>query len=140
MEKFSKLLESRKKDSKPMSDTEKKAKMSVLEHVRGMASDMMKDRLSGGMKKVEVASDSKEGLLAGLSKAKEAMSGSELDLSDAEDTTEEEEAEMDAQPEESEDDDQSDSQDEIGSSDEEDELDGKLAKLMSLKKSMGAKS
>lgn len=54
---------------KPMSPSEKKAKLSALKEAHGMASDMMKKGLSGA-KSVKVMSDSKEGLEKGLDMAK----------------------------------------------------------------------
>jgi len=78
MEKFDKLLAKKMKDKKSeMGDTERDAKMSVLQHVKDMAQDMMKGRLQDGMKKVTVASDSKEGLEDGLQKAKDMMTARE---------------------------------------------------------------
>ncbi len=65
---YSKLMEKKKKDGKDLSSTEKEAKMSVVQHMKDMAQEMMGDHLKG-MKKVTVASDSDEGLKHGLSKA-----------------------------------------------------------------------
>lgn len=66
MDKMDKLL-MKKKDKKGsmMPEHERDAKMSVLEHVRDMAQDMMKGKLDG-MKKVTVASDSPDGLKEGF--------------------------------------------------------------------------
>lgn len=55
---------------KEMTPAEKKAKLSALGEANKMATGMMKDGLSG-LKKVTVASDSKEGLEKGLEKAKD---------------------------------------------------------------------
>lgn len=70
MEKFKKLLEKKHAEGKGLSDVEKDAKSSVLEHLKQMASDSMGDKLKG-LKKVTVASDSPHGLAEGLNKAKE---------------------------------------------------------------------
>lgn len=61
-----------------MKDPEKQAKLSALKEAHKMASDMMSDSLKSsrspaGMKKVTVASDSKEGLKAGLDKAEDML-------------------------------------------------------------------
>lgn len=65
MDKLHKIL-SKKKDLS--GDMEKSAKMDVIQHLKDMASGQMKDKM-GAMKKVSVASDSAEGLKAGLQKA-----------------------------------------------------------------------
>ena len=57
---------------KKIGDVEKEAKMGVLKEVSDMAGAAMGDKLKG-LKKVTVASDSKEGLDKGLSKAKELL-------------------------------------------------------------------
>lgn len=54
-------------------DMKKDAKLSVLKHLREMASGMMGDDLKSGMKKVTVASDSTEGLKEGLNKAEDVV-------------------------------------------------------------------
>jgi len=55
---------------------EKKAKMDVVKDLRGVASDMLGDEMDG-LKKVSVMSNSKEGLRAGLDKARHVMSDGE---------------------------------------------------------------
>ena len=65
-----KMLASKK--GKDMPDVEKKAKLDVLQSLRGQAEDAMKDKL-GSMKKVSVMSDSNEGMEKGLDKAKDMM-------------------------------------------------------------------
>jgi hypothetical protein len=70
MEKFKKLLQSKK--AKPVSETEKSAKMDVLQDLKKHAMDMMGEKLHG-LKKVTVASDSKEGIKKGLDKAKQIL-------------------------------------------------------------------
>ena len=95
MHKFEKMMEKKMKDKKgDMPEHERDAKMSVLEHVRQMAHDMMKDKLDGGMKKVSVASPSKEGLKEGLETAHDmlgdgAMHGDEHGDLEAEESGEE---------------------------------------------------
>ena len=65
MDKLHKILAKKK----PLSgDMEKNAKMDVIQHLKDMAQGQMKDKM-GAMKKVSVASDSSEGLKAGLDKA-----------------------------------------------------------------------
>ena len=53
-----------------------KAKMEVLKDLKSMAMKAMGDKLDGA-KKVEIAADSKEGLEAGLDKAKELLNPEE---------------------------------------------------------------
>jgi len=60
------------KSKKKISDNERDAKMGVLKEVSSMAGAAMGDKLKG-LKKVSVASDSKEGLNKGLEKAKEML-------------------------------------------------------------------
>lgn len=70
---FDKMMDKKKKGKKEdMSDTEKSAKMGVLEDLKNQASEEMGKRLKG-LKKVTVASDSKEGLQAGLNKAEDIL-------------------------------------------------------------------
>jgi hypothetical protein len=70
MDKMKKMLE--KKKGHKLSDVERDAKMSVVNNMKDMASSMMGDHIKG-LKKVTVASDSKEGLQSGLDKAKDLM-------------------------------------------------------------------
>lgn len=73
---------------KGMSDSEKKAKLAALKEAHGMASDMMKDGLSGA-KKVSVMADSKEGLKKGLDVAEKVVGedlGEDMEDADREDT------------------------------------------------------
>lgn len=72
-DKVMKMLMSKKKEGKTLSDSDKKAKLSALQGMRGMAHQMMGDKLKN-LKKVTVASDSKEGLKAGLHKAEDLAS------------------------------------------------------------------
>lgn len=79
MDKLKKLMD-KKNDGKEIDPEYKNAKMSMLKALRDEMSGMMKDDLTKpGMKKVEVASDSPEGLSHGLDKAKEMMSPDEDD-------------------------------------------------------------
>ena len=59
-----------KKKGSPLTENEKKAKMHVVKAMRDMAEQAMGEKLNG-LKKVTVASNDKEGLKAGLEKAKE---------------------------------------------------------------------
>lgn len=72
--------------AKKLSPMEQKASSKVLSDLRGTAQDMMKGKMNG-LKKVTVASDSKEGLKKGLELAKKiagkpSESESELDESE----------------------------------------------------------
>ena len=130
MDKFEKLLQKKKKD-KPMSDVAKDAKMSVVKDLQQMASDAMRTGLKGGLKKVTVASDSPEGLKAGLEKAEEIVEKKDEMEGDEEETELEEAREDLPMTQASEDDDMEDCTEE--------ELDMKLAKLMEMKKKMQEK-
>jgi hypothetical protein len=66
---------------KKMSPAAQKAKLTALKEANKMASDMMKEDLSG-LKKVTVASSSKSGLKEGLEKAEEMIEGEEKDCSE----------------------------------------------------------
>ncbi len=69
-----KLMKKMMGEKEEGSDMKKDAKLSVLKELRKMASDMMGDDLKGGMmKKVTVASPTKEGLQHGLEKAEDMM-------------------------------------------------------------------
>lgn len=59
-----------------MKENQKKAKKNILEQVRKLAEDQMREKMDG-MKKVTVASPTKEGLKEGLDKAEEMMSDKE---------------------------------------------------------------
>jgi len=61
---------------KKLSPVAQKAKLTALKEAHKMASDMMKEDLSG-LKKVTVASDSAKGLKEGLEKAEELVGGAE---------------------------------------------------------------
>lgn len=60
--------------AKKLSPIEQKASKTVLNDLRGEAQKLMKGKMDG-LKKVTVASNSKEGLNKGLEKAKEILSG-----------------------------------------------------------------
>jgi len=66
---LNKLMKGKHSDKEP--DDVVAAKRKVIEDLRAMAQDMLKEKVGGSLKKVTVASDSKEGLQAGLEKAKE---------------------------------------------------------------------
>lgn len=70
-----KELLKKKKDGVEMDPKEKSAKMDMLKHIKGMAEGAMGDDIKG-LKKVTVASDSKEGLETGLKKASDIVEGS----------------------------------------------------------------
>lgn len=74
-----------------MKDHEKAAKMKALDDLKGVMQDMMRGDMDGGLKKVTVAADSKEGLSEGLEKAKEMLPEGEEE-SEMEEESEGEEA------------------------------------------------
>lgn len=112
-----------KEGSKKMSDTEKDAKLSVLQEMKKMAEDSMGSKLKG-LKKVTVAAGSTDDLEAGLEKAKEIV-GSDA-LTETEETDELDETTE--TPEASE-----------FSEMSEEEIEQKLAELMALKDKMKVK-
>ena len=74
MHPFNKLMEKKMKEGahKQMSPVEKQAKMNAVKDMRKHVSDQMAEPLHS-LKKVSVASDSPEGLQAGLEKAKQVV-------------------------------------------------------------------
>lgn len=74
MKELQELLKSKK--GKEMSEDGMSAKMTALKDLRSMANDMIGKDLQG-LKKVTVASDSPEGLQAGLEKAEDIVGGEE---------------------------------------------------------------
>jgi hypothetical protein len=108
-----------------MSPNEKKAKMSVLKDLHGQASDLMKQGLAGAkdMKKVTVASDSKEGLKQGLEKAEDLLGEQDEDDSVMGGHADDEAAEHESAQDESE-------------PMDEDELDAKIQELLQMKEKL----
>lgn len=117
MDALAKIMALKKK--KEMSPMEKKAKLGIMEDIQGIASKAMHGKL-GGLKKVEVASDSPEGVKEGLDLAKQAIEGSE-ELSESPEHEESESAEFEA------------GEDEEMS---EEEIDNKIKELLLKKKSL----
>lgn len=91
MEKLMKLMEKKKKEGKSLDPASAKAKMSMLQALSGEMDGMLKEHLMKPEHKVEVAADDKEGLEAGLDKAKEALHG--LDSEGDEDSKYDEDSE-----------------------------------------------
>lgn len=89
----------KKGKEKDMDELHKSAKMDAVSEMRDMAAEAMKGKLDG-LKKVSVASDSKEGLQKGLEKAKELVNkGPMAEEAAAEGESEEQEAaEQEAAP------------------------------------------
>lgn len=162
MKGMEKLLEKKKKDGKELSGVEKDAKMSVIGHLRDLASSAMGDKLKS-LNKVSVASDSDEGLKHGLAKAQEIVAGGHGgmqhmvdDAEDGEDRgndlfsggeTPEHESEDTPHAEGSEEEESEESPEEEASEEEpedhdelsEDEIDQKLKELMAKKKRLSMK-
>lgn len=76
MHALDKLIAKKKKEGKEMPEGHKKAKSSVLEELMDDMSGMGAEKVKG-LKKVTVASNSPEGLEAGLSKAKQMIAKKE---------------------------------------------------------------
>lgn len=70
MEKFRKLLEKKRQMGKSLDGPERDAKLSAVQGMKDMANEAMKPGVHN-LKKVTVASDSEEGVKAGLEKAHE---------------------------------------------------------------------
>jgi len=113
---------------KKLNDMEKKASSKVLGDLRSHAQKMMNDKMKG-LKKVTVASDSKEGLSKGLETAEKILKGK----SPLEEESEESEIET-PELEENEEEELEESSDEPSEMSEE-EIDAKLKELMQLKES-----
>ena len=132
MEKFQKLMASKK--AKQVSGDEQKAKLDVLKDLKKQAMEMMGEKVSG-LKKVTIASDSKEGLKKGLEKAEEVVDKSP--------------EEQEACPEceghgceacESEEHEASESPEQESSEESEEELDKKIKELMAKKEALKSKA
>ena len=147
-DKFEKLLA--KKKSLP--DSERKAKMDVVKDLSDDMADHMQKRM-GSLKKVSVASDSSEGLKAGLDMAKDKvddMNKGGVVGSPGHDSMEEPEDEADKymDAEESPEEEAEESPEEEASEDEENEFHGldmdalneKIQKLLEMKKKMESTS
>ena len=115
------------KDKKKMNPNEQKAKLKALGAANGMASDMLKDHLKG-LKKVTVASDSKEG----LKKAEDIVGKDKNPFAKSEDESPEHEDSESGSEEEYED----ASDDILAQCDTEDEINELIAKLEEKKKSL----
>lgn len=126
MDKLARLIE--KKKLRPLDEDEQAAKLGVIDELRGAAKEAMGGRVKG-LKQVKVASDSKEGLKAGLEKAEEVLESSE----DSDDDLEHAAHEAMESPEKE--------MSEHKSIDEmdEDELDEKLKELMERKEQLKLK-
>ena len=118
-----------KEKMKGMSENAKKAKLVALKEANSMAKKMMEDDLKG-LKKVTIASDSPEGLKAGLEKAEDIIEGESEDCESCEGEgcehcveSEEESSDEEESEEESEDLDI-------------DELEAKIAELMAKKEKL----
>jgi|GEM_PF-5187692 hypothetical protein len=113
---------------KKISGNAQKAKLTALREANKMARDMMKEDLSG-LKKVTIASDSKEGLKAGLEKAEEMMEGGEEEEKDCSECPGCPECEG---KEESEDSEEMEDESEMDESD----IDAQIAELMKMKEKL----
>lgn len=151
-----KLMDKKKEEGKGLSDVAKKAKIGVVESLKKMAEDAMKEK---GLKKVSVASDSSEGLKHGLDMAKDKVEDMSQGHEDIVSPDEEDEMLDDAEYGKAHGADMlsggghgmagddrlqstmdDDSDEEEASEDmDEDELDRKLAELMDKKKKLSAK-
>lgn len=81
-----KIIDKKKKEGKTLSPVHKEARSSVLEDLMDHLSDMGMDKVKG-LKKVTVASDSKEGLTKGLDKATEMVEKSPMEAMEDEEVS-----------------------------------------------------
>jgi len=116
--------------AKKLSDMDKRASLKALGDFRGEAQKLMKDKMNG-LKKVTVASDSKEGLKEGLEKAESLLKkGSDMYSSEqANDNFEDRDEHALDEMEEMD-------EDEMACDLSEDELDKKIQELMAMKSKM----
>lgn len=105
-----KIIDKKKKEGKTLSPVHKEARSTVLEDLMDHLSDMGMDKVKG-LKKVTVASDSKEGLAKGLDKATEMVEKSPMEAMEDEDVSDHGANEVEEHEEESED--ESESEDDI---------------------------
>lgn len=105
-----KIIDKKKKEGKTLSPVHKEARSTVLEDLMDHLSDMGMDKVKG-LKKVTVASDSKEGLAKGLDKATEMVEKSPMEAMEDEDVSDHGANEAEEHEEESED--ESESEDDI---------------------------
>jgi hypothetical protein len=105
-----KIIDKKKKEGKTLSPVHKEARSTVLEDLMDHLSDMGMDKVKG-LKKVTVASDSKEGLAKGLNKATEMVEKSPMEAMEDEDVSDHGANEVEENEEESED--ESESEDDI---------------------------
>lgn len=80
-DKMMKMMMNKKKQGKSLSDSEKKSKLEALMGMKGLADSHMGNKLKN-LKKVTVASNSPEGLKAGLHKAEDLADQSDDSSSD----------------------------------------------------------
>ena len=114
-----KIIEKKKKEGKTLSPVHKEARSTVLEDLMDHLGEMGLDKVKG-LKKITVASDSKEGLAKGLDKATEMVEKSPMDAMEDEDVSdhganesEEESSEHEMAEEEEESEESSESEEEI---------------------------
>lgn len=93
-DKMKKLIDSKKAAGKGINGVEKAAKSHVIGAMKQMANDEINDRL-GGLKKVSVMSDSKDGLEHGLDKAKDILGHSPMPSDEGDDSHEMMDEDMD---------------------------------------------
>jgi hypothetical protein len=135
-----KIMDKKGGKGSKLSDTEREAKMSVLEDLRKMMEDQMGGHLDG-LKKVTVASPDQHGLEKGLETAQELIShakdSKETEMGHGAEENEPSHDELDESSEEE----ASESPEMEASEDEDDEasIDAKLAELMAKKKAMSGK-
>lgn len=89
-----KKLKEMNKGKKELSPVQKEAKMNVVKELRDFANEALSQRLKDSGKKVVVGSDSKEGLEAGLDKAKQMLHQQPDDGSDMGDLSHEQNHEL----------------------------------------------
>jgi hypothetical protein len=125
-----KLMEKLEKKGKKLNPLEKKAKLDVVKELSSQAGEMLGDKLKG-LKKVTVASDSKEGLKAGLEKAESILEKHD-EASPVQKMEEEMGADLDHDGEEGESEEHK--EEVLGEEMSPEEIEAKIQELMALKK------
>lgn len=125
-----KLMQKLEKKGKKLKPLEQKAKLDVIKELSSQAGEALGDKLKG-LKKVTVASDSKEGLKAGLEKAEDILEKHDRE-SPVEKMEEEMGADLDHDGEEGESEEHKESV--MGGEMSPEEIEAKIQELMALKK------
>lgn len=123
-----KIIEKKKKEGKTLSPVHKQARNTVLEDLMDHLGEMGLDKVKG-LKKITVASDSKEGLAKGLDKATEMVEKSPMDAMEDEDVSDHGANESEEESEESPEHEMAEEEESEESPESEEEIKQKIAEL-----------